>query len=458
MFPGLPQSAEAAAPGGPCNEPAPASTLAGERALRTTASQQIDEDRPRGPFQPERDPRGRHRPCLIYAYKFEFPSESGMAIQIVSDAHALARLGITVILFVTPSPAHRIASVAEGLRFYGFDPLPGLRITRLPFARKSLRKKLGAAIFWAAVSGALVRHRAAPPLVVSRSRRITRRLLALRRWLPIRYRIAHEIHEDGTRGLPPERAERLEVARERALLERVDAVIATSPVVARHIRDAYGLGARVHCIPNGADTERFLPIEPRRAGSADKAECVLAYAGSFNAWKQVSLAIECLAHLPSNVRLILMGGKQKYRETDRGWLDDLTRRLAVADRVSYRGFVSPPDLPAQLAEADILLLPLGDNAVARYFTSPLKLFEYMATGRPIIAPAYPSITPFLTHGVSGYLVDPMTPETIAQAVSELRQNPALAASLGQRAREEAPRYSRARRAAALAELVRETVR
>jgi glycosyltransferase involved in cell wall biosynthesis len=389
--------------------------------------------------------------CLIYAYKFELPSESGMAIQILSDCHAVAARGMDVYLYTVGSPVHPVASVEEGLAFYGLTPQPSLHVRRLGFARKSLRKRLAAPFFWAAVVRDLLQQRHANPVVLSRSRRITRWLLALRRALPVRYAVVHEIHEDGVKGLSGT-AEPAAVAAERDFFGRLDAIVATSPAVGRHLRDAYGLGARVHIIPNGANVERFLDHAPPEPVVGGRSECVLAYAGAFAGWKQVPMIVEALCHLPSHVRLVVMGGKRKHHAADRAEFMQLADRLGVTARVDYRGFVPPADVPKALGEADILLLPLGDNPIARYFTCPLKLFEYMAMGLPIIAAAYPTITPFVADRVSALLVDPMTPATIARAVDELIRDPQLAAQLGRNARSEAPRYSRQRRAEQLIEL------
>ena len=390
--------------------------------------------------------------CLLYAYKFELPSESGMAIQILSDCHAVATRGMDVYVYTVGSPVHPVASVEDGLAFYGLRPQASLHVRRLGFARKSLRKRFAAPFFWAAVVRDLLRQRGARPVVLSRSRRITRWLLALRRVLPVRYAVVHEIHEDGVKGLPGTDVAAAAVDAERDFFGRLDAIVATSPAVGRHLRDAYGLGERVHIIPNGANVERFLDHAPSESVGGGRSEFVLAYAGAFAGWKQVPMILEALCHLPSHVRLVIMGGKRKHHAADRASLMQLADRLGVTARVDYRGFVPPADVPKALSEADILLLPLGDNPIARYFTCPLKLFEYMATGLPIIAPAYPTITPFVTDRVSALLLDPMTPLTIARAVEELIRDPQLAAELGRNARREAPRYSRERRAEQLIEL------
>ena len=64
---------------------------------------------------------------------------------------------------------------------------------------------------------------------------------------------------------------------------------------------------------------------------------------------------------------------------------------------------------AGCSEADVLALPNPSSAISREFTSPLKLFEYMASGRPIVASDLPSLREVLADGRNALLVEPATP-------------------------------------------------
>ena len=85
-------------------------------------------------------------------------------------------------------------------------------------------------------------------------------------------------------------------------------------------------------------------------------------------------------------------------------------------------------------------------AISREHTSPLKLFEYMAAGRPIVASDLPSLREVLRHGDNAWLVQPDDPAALAQGIQHLLAEPALAARLAAQAQEEVQAYTWEQRA------------
>ena len=102
-----------------------------------------------------------------------------------------------------------------------------------------------------------------------------------------------------------------------------------------------------------------------------------------------------------------------------------------------------------------LLLPLPDEPVARLFTSPLKLFDYMAAGVPIVASDLPALREVLQHERNVLLARPGDPDSFAEAVRRLLGEPELARRLGQQAREDVRQYGWDARAAALLDFIGE---
>jgi glycosyltransferase involved in cell wall biosynthesis len=117
--------------------------------------------------------------------------------------------------------------------------------------------------------------------------------------------------------------------------------------------------------------------------------------------------------------------------------------------VRFRGFVPPPALDAERAEADLFVIPLLDSTTARLFTSPLKLFEAMASNRPVVASDLPSIREILSHEVNALLVPPGDPRALAAAIERLLRDSALSTRLAARAFEDVKAYSWDRRAEAI---------
>jgi glycosyltransferase involved in cell wall biosynthesis len=172
------------------------------------------------------------------------------------------------------------------------------------------------------------------------------------------------------------------------------------------------------------------------------------------AWKGVEILLEALALVPG-VRGLIVGGHEAEPDLDR--VRALAERLGIAARVTFTGLVAPARVPDLLRSATILALPNPASAISNRFTSPLKLFEYMAAGRAIVASDLPSVREILHDGVDALLVAPGDANALAGAIRRLVAEPALAEQLGRRAAEAAPGYSWSRRAERLEALFTEAI-
>jgi glycosyltransferase involved in cell wall biosynthesis len=108
--------------------------------------------------------------------------------------------------------------------------------------------------------------------------------------------------------------------------------------------------------------------------------------------------------------------------------------------------VPPADVAPYLKAADVLVLPNTATLVSRTYTSPLKLFEYMAAGRPIIASDLPAFREVLRDEENALLVPPENPEALASAAVRLIRDPELSERLARRAFDDVEAYSWAKRA------------
>jgi glycosyltransferase involved in cell wall biosynthesis len=164
--------------------------------------------------------------------------------------------------------------------------------------------------------------------------------------------------------------------------------------------------------------------------------------------------LEALARLPG-ARGLIVGGH--VEEPDLARVKALAGRLAIGDRVTFTGMVDPGRVADLLSQADVLALPNPASAISTRFTSPLKLFEYMAAGRPIVASDLPAIREVLEHEVNALLVTPGDAAAMARAIERLLADPALASRLAHAALERVPEYSWDRRAERLDALFDEVI-
>jgi glycosyltransferase involved in cell wall biosynthesis len=108
--------------------------------------------------------------------------------------------------------------------------------------------------------------------------------------------------------------------------------------------------------------------------------------------------------------------------------------------------VRPRDVGARLSEADVRVLPNPSSALSRDFTSPLKLFEYMAAGRPIVASDLPAIREVLTDGRNAVLFEAGNPQALTAAIRRIKADPDLGQRLAATALADVREYAWARRA------------
>ncbi|MFH5927202.1 glycosyltransferase family 4 protein [Roseomonas xinghualingensis] len=219
---------------------------------------------------------------------------------------------------------------------------------------------------------------------------------------------------------------RLGHATERFIWRRADCVLPVTEVLAHRIRAEGVPQERIEVIPNGIDLTDFPPSGD--AQSIEKEDITLGFVGFVRSWHGLDRVLRALAAWQGKPRLHLrlVGDGPALVE-----LQDLAAELGMSDRVRFTGLVEPGSVPIHIKEFDIALQPAAVS-----YASPLKIFEYMAAGRAIIAPDQPNIREILENGRTALLFDPAVPGTLWAAVIQLAQDPDLRARLGRAARQE----------------------
>jgi len=151
--------------------------------------------------------------------------------------------------------------------------------------------------------------------------------------------------------------------------------------------------------------------------------------------------LDVLAHaapMLNGIHIVIVGyGTQVANEELRGVI-----RKANANNVTVLGFKPHSDALLFQKAADVLVLPHSMKSLhSAYYTSPLKLFEYMAAGVPIVASALPAMKEVLRDGENGCLVQPDSPSALANGILRLLGNKTLASAMAQRAARDAESYT-----------------
>ena len=218
-----------------------------------------------------------------------------------------------------------------------------------------------------------------------------------------------------------------EQAADAALQEQVQAALATI-CVSDPVRDwviARTEGTRVFTVPNGVNVHRITP-QPESPGAP-----VVTFVGTLKPWHGVDVLLRARAHAHKDWKLRIIGDGPVRAE-----LDDLARSLGID--VDFRGAMAPDAIPQHMAGTAIGVAPYPamDTDSDQYF-SPLKVYEYMAAGLPVVASRVGQLPEIM--GESAYLVPPSDPEALAEALDALVANPVERARVGSDNRRQAER-------------------
>jgi glycosyltransferase involved in cell wall biosynthesis len=209
---------------------------------------------------------------------------------------------------------------------------------------------------------------------------------------------------------------------ERHVWRRADSVLAVTDVLRGHVLAAGAAPERVRVVPNGVVLERFCPAPETTEGMP-----VLGFVGFVRDWHGLDAVIRGMAeHASVPVAFSVVG-----EGPARPGLQALAASLGIAGRVRFAGLVPHADVPATVAGFDIAVQP----RVVEY-ASPLKIFDYMAAGRAIVAPDQPNIREILQHECTALLFAPDRPGALWDAVARLLADPVLRHRLGAAARAE----------------------
>ena len=241
-------------------------------------------------------------------------------------------------------------------------------------------------------------------------------------------------------------------SRERRVWEHAEGYVTITLALARELERRLGpranAVANVDVIPDGArvDTSRRFdwdgPPPPATHAAAHanagRRAPLVTYAGHLYPWKGVETMLGALAAAPG-LRGRVIGGHPS--EPDLARVRQFAANLGLGERVEFTGMKAPGEVAALLREADLLVLPNRAMSVSASYTSPLKLFEYLAAGRPIVASDLPALREILRDRENAWLVPPDDPAALAAALEALARDKALAVTLARTAFDDAAAYS-----------------
>lgn len=206
-------------------------------------------------------------------------------------------------------------------------------------------------------------------------------------------------------------------------------LVAVSAEVARYLDSFPQARGRVHVVPNGVNADRFS-LSERPSCPAPDGVFNVGFLGTLKPWHGLPVLVEAFGLLHGrrpNTRLLVVGDGSE-RET---LVAELKAR-GLTGAAHLTGAVAPEDVPGLLASMDACVAPYAD-APGFYF-SPLKVYEYMAAGRAVVASRVGQLAELVRDGETGLLCEPGDPVALAAALGALMDDPGLRARLGRAAR------------------------
>jgi len=246
---------------------------------------------------------------------------------------------------------------------------------------------------------------------------------------------------------------------ERWALLQADAVLTVSAPLRDYVVSLGVELGRVQVVPNGVDATLFHPAPPEpsiRARWGLGNGPVLGFVGGLRRWHGVEALptlLERLVQRYRGLRLVIVGDGPL-----RGELEHTLKERGLTRSVVFTGSLPHEEVADLIRQFDVALAPYSKPEHAFYF-SPLKLFEYMACGVPVVAAALGQIAEIVRDGETGLLYPPDELDALTAACDRLLADPALRQRLGQAAAKEVHGlYTWDRNAARVVELTRALIR
>ena len=224
-------------------------------------------------------------------------------------------------------------------------------------------------------------------------------------------------------------------AAERRILRSTDAAIVVSRRLGEFVASCDVPRERIHVLPNAVDPRRFAPGAAGEGAASALGErlrgrCVIGFVGSLKPWHGVETLIEAFHALAARrpaVHLLIVG-----EGPGMGELEGSIRERHLESQVTFAGAVAHEDVPGWLALMDIAAAPYTPHE--NFYFSPLKLFEYMAMGIPVVAGRIGQVAELFSDGENGVLHEPGDAGALAAALERLAGDPELRRRIGQAGR------------------------
>jgi glycosyltransferase involved in cell wall biosynthesis len=212
-----------------------------------------------------------------------------------------------------------------------------------------------------------------------------------------------------------------------------DKIVCVTEGIKREIVRRYKVNeGKLVVIPNGANIELFRPLdkhECRRKLGLEEGAFYIGFVGSFAPWQGLDILIEAAKQVKeqgySQIKYILVGSGERESIIRKS-----VREYGLEQEILFSGRVTYGQVVYYINACDITVAPFTKERIA----SPLKLFEYLACGRPVIASRVDGVKEVIEEGKCGYLFEPGDAEELAKRIIQSYQERDTLQEMGVRGR------------------------
>ncbi|HLJ67321.1 MAG TPA: glycosyltransferase family 4 protein [Chloroflexota bacterium] len=235
---------------------------------------------------------------------------------------------------------------------------------------------------------------------------------------------------------------------EHRVFSRSDAVLVVSTALRDYTQARGAHASRIAVLPNGVDTRRFVPWDATSSAAEQRRRVrsiwnippdafVIGFSGSLKPWHGVDVLLDAFALLHEQTpqaRLLIAGEGPMGNE-----LRSQAGIRGLDDAVVFTGKVAHAEMPAILSAMDVGAAPY--LSLPDFYFSPLKVYEYMAAGLPVVASDAGDIAALVRDGETGLLSPPADVAALAHQLRHLAADHQLRTRLGAVGRSEAERHT-----------------
>ena len=229
----------------------------------------------------------------------------------------------------------------------------------------------------------------------------------------------------------PVRMKHLAKKIENLILRDADAIITVSTFLKNHIISQGIKEDKIYVIPNAVDPDEFQitnGLDIRKNYNIETSY-IIGFIGRLLPWYNLEALIEIISEIinsgKTNIHLLIIGDGILKKD-----LIKLIQNRNMNNYITLTGWIEHNKISNYINAMDIAILPNSN-----LWGSPMKIFEYMVMGKPVIAPAYEPIKEIITSGKNGLLFTPGNYNELKQAILTLMDNEELCREIGKNAKE-----------------------